>query len=266
MKYFSVIQLKKFPMVCHVPHSSTIIPGKYRPDFLIGKKELEQEAKKLADLYTRELYRPLLREFGGVVFGVSRIVVDPERFENDSKEEMAKVGMGVLYTKTESGRLLRRIEARRREEYLNKIYRPYQLALSRSVKGCLRKFGRCLIIDCHSFPARPRRYDRDKTAQRPDICLGTDKFHTPGRLVVALSKAFRAAGFSVKVNQPFRGAMVPLDFYRRDKRVRSILVEVNRALYMDEKRFSKQRGFARISRTVSRIVSAACHDYLQKTK
>jgi hypothetical protein len=38
----------------------------------------------------------------------------------------------------------------------------------------------------------------------------------------------------VAVDRPFSGALVPMAFYRKDVRVRAIMVEVRRDLYMDE--------------------------------
>lgn len=37
------------------------------------------------------------------------------------------------------------------------------------------------------------------------------------------------------VNAPFSGTLVPLSRYRKDARVSSIMVEVNKGLYMDER-------------------------------
>src|SRR5207302_2563723 len=74
----------------------------------------------------------------------------------------------------------------------------------------------------------------DQFPLRPDICLGTDPFHTPVRLVSAAWAAFAAAGFSVAINRPFRGALVPSSHFGCDQRVSALMVEVNRSLYMDE--------------------------------
>lgn len=41
--------------------------------------------------------------------GVSRLVVDPERFTDDAQEPMAAVGQGAVYTRTSDGSALREL-------------------------------------------------------------------------------------------------------------------------------------------------------------
>jgi len=36
------------------------------------------------------------------------------------------------------------------------------------------------------------------------------------------------------MNQPFSGSIVPSNYFQKDKRVFSVMIEVNRRLYMDE--------------------------------
>ena len=62
----------------------------------------------MTDWYTDELFglRPDLATT--VAFPVSRIVVDPEQFVDDSAEPMARKGMGVIYERKSSGQPLRR--------------------------------------------------------------------------------------------------------------------------------------------------------------
>jgi N-formylglutamate amidohydrolase len=45
------------------------------------------------------------------------------------------------------------------------------------------------------------------------------------------------------VNTPFGGAIAPMEFYRRDARVYSIMFEANRKLYMNEREAAKAAGF-----------------------
>jgi hypothetical protein len=47
------------------------------------------------------------------------------------------------------------------------------------VVGVLGRHGRWRVVDCHSFPYSPLRYERGPDAHCcPDICIGTDVFHT----------------------------------------------------------------------------------------
>jgi N-formylglutamate amidohydrolase len=90
--------------------------------------------------------------------------------------------MGAVYTKTSHGAALRdKAEAaREREALLARYYRPHHAALEAAVEAALETHGRCLIIDCHSFPSRPLPYeikvsaDRWRVIHRPAVCIGTD--------------------------------------------------------------------------------------------
>ena len=43
---------------------------------------------------------------------------------------------------------------------------------------------------------------------------------------------FEPTGFSLAVDRPYRGTLVPMAHYQRDARVHSIMLEVNRDLYL----------------------------------
>lgn len=98
----------------------------------------------------------------------------------------------------------------------------------------LKTCGTALIIDCHSFPSHPLPCDIDQAEDRPDICLGTDTFHTPAWLVQAAKTAFEAEGLSVCIDRPYAGTIVPAAHFQKNVQVSSLMVEVNRGLYMDE--------------------------------
>ena len=83
MKYFQLIKIKDTPIICNIPHSSIRIPAEFARDFSLPKNELKREATRIADIYSDELFAPLLSHFGGIIANFSRIVVDVERFEND---------------------------------------------------------------------------------------------------------------------------------------------------------------------------------------
>jgi N-formylglutamate amidohydrolase len=66
-----------------------------------------------------------------------------------------------------------------------------------------------------------------------DFNIGTDTFHTPNEWVGASVKFFTDRGFRLGINEPYAGSIVPMKHYQNDKRVKSIMLEVNRNLYMN---------------------------------
>ena len=244
-------------VVVHIPHSSTIVPEDVRSTFVLGDLELERELLRLTDRYTDELFDLDPSVATQVTFGVSRLVVDPERFLDDAVEPMAAHGMGAVYTRTSDGTPLRRgLSEPQRGALLARFYEPHHAALEAATRAALDGAGRCLIIDGHSFPCAPLPSELDQEQERPDICIGTDAFHTPAQLVDEVVAAFVASGLEVTVNHPYAGAIVPARFYQRDKCVAALMVEINRRLYMDEGTGEKTARFAETRTIVQSVLEA----------
>jgi len=191
-------------------------------------------------------------------YPVSRLVLDPERFEDDEHELMASRGMGVIYTKTSDGKKLRDlVTPETRERLLNQYYRPHHVCLTEAVSSILSMHGEALVVDCHSFPSTAQPYEIDQRKERPDICLGTDSFHTPDSITELLRAEFIAKGFTVQINRPFSGALVPMEYYGKEKAVSAIMIEVNRKLYMEERTGCRLSDFERVKQSISSIVAKA---------
>ena len=119
--------------VRHIPHSSLVIPERERGAFVLSTAELEHELLMMTDRYTDELFGDVPGP--AVISPVSRLVVDVERFEDDELEPMAACGMGVVYTKTHDGNVLRRVPSKtEREELLGRYYRPHHAAFESAVE------------------------------------------------------------------------------------------------------------------------------------
>jgi N-formylglutamate amidohydrolase len=245
----------RFPVVIHVPHSSAEIPADVGARLALSRAELQRELLAMTDRYTDELFVLPAQLARAIVFPVSRLVVDPERFEDDALEPMSRKAMGAVYTRTSDGRPLREPPARdEREALLTRFYRPHHAALAAAVAAALETHGHCLVLDGHSFPSRPLPYEDDQDPSRPEICLGTDAFHTPPGARDAARKAFESEGFGVALDRPFAGALVPAPFYGRDDRVLALMVEVNRGLYMDEATGEKLADFERMRERLGRAL------------
>jgi N-formylglutamate amidohydrolase len=70
-------------------------------------------------------------------------------------------------------------------------------------------------------------------------------------------------GHSLGINQPYAGAIVPLAFYRKDRRVVSIMIEVNRSLYMDELAGTKSNRFDTLQDQIQDLLSSIRQDHQQ---
>ena len=86
-------------IVLHLPHASTFILEDLRDDFLLSDQEILAELNRITDHATDVIFKQVFPEAKAIVFPVSRLVVDPERFSEDSQESMSQVEMGVTYTR-----------------------------------------------------------------------------------------------------------------------------------------------------------------------
>ena len=233
------------PVLLHLPHDSTVILPADRADFLISATDLEQELLRLTDWHTAELYAEGVPVADIVCAEVSRLVVDVERFADDRLERCSAFGMGATYVQTCDGRPLRTLTPERRAELLNHYYWPHHRRLDEAAAERLACFGRCVILDAHSFPTGPLLTQVDFSAP-PEIGIGTLSGHTSPKLRALAEDFFRAQGFLVGVDIPFSGTIVPNRFFGTEPRVQSLMIEVRRDLYMDESTGEKHDGFARM--------------------
>lgn len=136
-----------------------------------------------------------------------------------------------------------------REKALLSIYDPHHERLTAAVDEILREYGECLIIDGHSFCN-----DLSVGANLPDFCIGADDYHTPERLIETAYSQIEDSGYSVAINYPYSGAIVPIKHYRTEKRVISLMLEVNKGLYLKDGTMEKSDGFQKIKQLCDRII------------
>ena len=255
-------RIKCFPhqTILHIPHSSTYIPEKCRDLFYLDDQHLQTELLLMPDRYTDELFDiSEIPEENKIVFPYSRLICDVERFRDDKLESMAERGMGVCYRVSSSLKPLKRVPADHREEMLA-LYDQHHATLTAAADRVVQVQGQGLLIDCHSFPSSQLPYEavgqKEGPRQRPDICVGTDlECHTPLWLRDFLVRGFEDRGYSVTENYQFRGTLVPMKYYHSDKRLMSVMIEVNRKLYMDEATGRKTENFLKVRTDISEVLA-----------
>lgn len=188
-------------LVIHVPHASTTIPPAVRDQFTLSAQALAAEARLSADLLTDELARAAWPSATIVEAGVSRLVVDVERYADDRDEPMAAVGRGMIYSRTRSGQPLRRdLSAGERAALQAAWYDPHWQRLRAAA-------GARIMIDLHSYPKSAWKVEPHPRAARPEIDLGTTGSFTPDSWVTALQAHFATSGYDVGLNTPYAGVV-----------------------------------------------------------
>ncbi len=131
---------------------------------------------------------------------------------------------------------LRRIEG---------LYKPYHRALRRLFTRLQRNFGAAVLIDCHSMPSTAGSKDE---RPRPEFVLG-DRYGTSCTGIVAetVEKTLRGLGYTVSRNKPYAGGFITEHYGNPAAGLHTIQLEINRALYMDERRHERSPSFARLS-------------------
>jgi len=242
-------------VILHVPHASRELTGLARRGLLIGDDALAEELDHLTDAHTdriarqaadRAARRPWIFENRW-----SRLVVDPERFPDDS-EEMRAVGMGAVYTHGFAGRRLRDDDPVRDEALLRTHFHPYAEAMTTLVAGRLAATGRAVIVDVHSYATAALPYELHGSGPRPQICLGTDRRHTPTALAEVAAQAFNR--YDRAVNTPFAGCYVPLRYYRTDPAVSALMIEIRRDTYLREPGGAPTAGLDHVAAALTALI------------
>ena len=76
-----------------------------------------------------------------------------------------------------------------------------------------------------------------------------DRYGTSCVSIVAdtVEQTLRGLGYTVSRNKPYAGGFITEHYGNPASGLHAIQLEVNRALYMDERRYARTAGFARVS-------------------
>ena len=239
------------PLIVNIPHAGLEIPGDI--PFLLDGDELFSVVRHMADLYTDE-WIDASETIYPVVAKTARIVVDTERFVDDALETAAQYGQGVIYERDYKGRLLRHKPSQpERELLLEKYYHPHHQQLNQHCAESLRRYGRAMILDLHSYPAS-YNMGSGQGEETPDVCIGFDTPHYSESTLANLAATIKQLGFTCSLNAPFAGSLVPSDFFGNPL-VHSYMLEIKRSLYMNEATFERNtEGMERVKLLLHNVV------------
>ena len=252
------------PFVFASPHSGRVYP----PSFLRASRLDPVVLRRSEDAFVDELFAAapeegavlLCAEFPRAYVDVNRAEgeLDPAMFDGlvagqGSRTPRVAAGLGVVPRVVRDGVEIYRglIPASEAAFRLAAFYRPYHTALAEQVSRTAAQFGTAIVIDCHSMPPVSRGYD---------VVLG-DRHGTsaPAELSAYIEQSLRSLGFAVGRNSPYAGGHTTSLYGRPASGLFAVQLELNRALYLDERRMEKTSGFAacqsRLSEFVSRLLA-----------
>jgi N-formylglutamate amidohydrolase len=134
------------------------------------------------------------------------------------------------------------------------LYKPYHRALRRLINRVHQSFGTVVVVDCHSMPSIGVSRDEPR---RPDLVIG-DRYGTscspllPDRVEETMGRL----GYSVGRNKPYAGGFITEHYGNPASGLHVIQLELNRAVYMDERRREKGPRFAQVAADFAKLADA----------
>jgi len=260
------------PLIFASPHSGRRYPADLLANCRIGLLSL----RRTEDAYVDELFAGAAAHGACVLSAqIARAYVDLNRdpaeldldmFDERPAQSGAKAsarvqaGLGAIPRISGDGQSIyrRKLAWSDGQHRIAAIHRPYHGMLQNLVDETKALFGCSVLIDCHSMPSSARG------AQAPDIVLG-DRFGASCHpSVTALVEAtLRKLGYRVARNTPFAGGHTTQSYGRPSHRTHALQIEINRALYVDERTLERTNGYARIRADMGRLAEALAAAALQ---
>jgi N-formylglutamate amidohydrolase len=256
------------PVIFASPHSGRDYPGELLRNSRLDRHALRQSEDSYVDLLFDEAPRfgaPLLRALFPRAFvdvNRARDELDPRMFSDDvpkhadTRSSRVIAGLGVIPRIVADGqdiyaRKLYYFDAKRR---LSACYDPYHAALHRLIDAARDRFGVAVVIDCHSMPSAGGAPFR-AGEPRIDFVLG-DRFGSScdPAIVAETEDALRSFGYQVARNAPYAGGYVASSYGRPREGVHVLQIEINRALYLDERRIARTNGFEALRRDMTALI------------
>ncbi|MCB1490727.1 MAG: N-formylglutamate amidohydrolase [Rhodobiaceae bacterium] len=244
------------PVLFNLPHSGRVYPRRFQAQTRLDLMTLRRsEDAFVDDLFAGVVLRgaPLLKaRFPRAYVDVNRepYELDPAMFSGPLPKEanIASVrvagGLGTIARiVTERDEIYQGpIPVEDAIERIETLYKPYHRALADTLEGLARRFGAAILIDCHSMPSM-----RQDAARRPDFILG-DRYNTScSRLIVDVAhNRLRRLGYTVTRNKPYAGGYITETYGQPHRGFHALQIEINRGLYMDERRVAKLPSFANL--------------------
>ena len=150
---------------------------------------------------------------------------------------------------------------------IDRFWRPYHAELDASLNDRHERFGGVWHINCHSMPAVGDALSDDPGHTRADFVLGDrDGTTCDPALTRLVADSARSFGYSVAINDPYKGVEIVRKHGRPAENRHSLQIELKRTLYMDEQRSQSHDGYARLQRDLTRLAEILAGFIRERTR
>jgi N-formylglutamate deformylase len=260
------------PLVLDSPHSGEAYPADF--DCAVPREHLRQAE----DTHVARLWRGALAHGATLIEAhFPRAWIDPNRSLEDIDPALfapgeawpgpvtltrkTAQGIGLVWRLARGGAPMyaRGLTVAEVERRIERCWRPYHEALARALDERHAAFGAVWHVNCHSMPAVGDAYADDPGRERADVVLGDRDGTTCEAAFTRLAEAlFAARGYSVAINDPYKGVEIVRRHGRPAERRHSLQIELKRTLYMDEATLAPTPGYATLERDLGAIAGELC--------
>jgi N-formylglutamate deformylase len=247
------------PLLFNSPHSGRVYPQAFleasRLDLATLRRSEDSFIGELVEGVVRRGHPAVRAHFPRCYVDVNRepYELDPRMFEGrlpsfaNTRSMRVAGGLGTVARVVGDAQEIydQRISVTEALRRIDGLYKPYHRALRRLFMRLQREFGAAILIDCHSMPSTTGARDE---RPRADLVLG-DRYGTSCVPIVAdtVEQCLRGFGYSISRNKPYAGGFITEHYGNPTTGLHAIQLEINRALYMDERRYEPSQSFARLA-------------------
>jgi N-formylglutamate deformylase len=153
------------------------------------------------------------------------------------------------------------------KERFDLYYHPYHRELNRVVDETHAKHGAVWQLSCHCMSAVGAPTHADAGQPRADFCLGNIGYTTSSKdFIEYVAAEIKKLGYSVTLNTPYEGNELNRRHGAPAKGIESIMVEINKKLFMDTKTFRKTEGFGTLKADLDRLLKTLAGDAAKRSR
>jgi N-formylglutamate amidohydrolase len=262
---FSIIEPPRLttPLVINSPHSGRAYPRRFRERSRLDELTL----RRSEDAFVDELLAPcvalgapmMAANFPRAYLDVNRepYELDPLMFDGrlpafvNTRSLRVAGGLGTIPRVVGEAQEIygESMPVAEAMERIAKLYAPYHGALRGLIERAAANFGVAILLDCHSMPSNIAE------SAAPDFVIG-DRYGASAAIwvVEALEQALRRLGYSVRRNKPYAGGFITEHYGVPASRRYAVQIEINRALYMDERKVAKSDRWSELASNLLTVV------------